>query len=356
MAVTRRTLQLQQQIRDDLDLIVDAQTRDLVAAWADAWDEISPDLTATLLDMLVAGERVTRAQLLRSTRLQGALAVIREQLQGLSRDAGVRIVGDLQAVIDTAGAAQASVIDSQLPPNFMSADDLAAWSRVDARQLDAIVRRSTEQITSRLRPMPGEQYQVVRRELIRGVAAGSNPRETARRMVRRAEKGFNGGLNRAMVISRTETLDAHREGARVGRLQHVGVLAGWTWTCAMDANTCPSCWAHHGEVYPADVFGPDDHPQGRCAAVPKAWSWADLGLDIEEPPSLLPDAEATFNDLDEETQRQILGPRRFEAWQAGEYPMSAWSVKRSADGWRDSWTVSPVPQPSSGGRSSRSAA
>ena len=355
MAITAETLRLQRELRQILDRILDRQTRDLVAAHADAWDEVAPDLTATLLEMLVAGPRVTRAQLLRSQRLRRALAVIKAQLEELAGQAGARIVADLEQVIDTAGAAQASVIDSQLPPNFMTADELAAWSRVDDRQIAAIVSRSTEQITSLMRPIPAEQYQVVRRELIRGVAAGSNPRVTAARIVRRTERRFVGGLNRALVIARTETLDAHREAARLGRGQHADVLGGWTWVSALDARTCPSCWAMHGSVHAVDVFGPDDHQQGRCTAMPTTKSWAELGIDVEEPPSLLPSATDRFEQLDEDTQRSILGQRRFDAWQGGDFPLDSWSVRRSNDGWRDSRVVAAAPQPS-GGRLSRSAA
>ena len=38
----------------------------------------------------------------------------------------------------------------------------------------------------------------------------------------------------------------------------------------------------------------------------------------------------------------ILGPKRFAAWQAGDYPVEAWSVRRSTAGWRDSFHVGPV--------------
>lgn len=355
MPITDRTLRLEQDLRDALQAITDTQTRDLVRAWATAWDEIAPDLTAALLEQLVAGEQISRAQLLRSTRLRAALAVVADQLQALAATSQVRIVGDLQAVVDTAGAAQASVIDSQLPLNFMSPDDLAAWSRVDANQVTAIVTRATEQITSLHKPLAPAAYDVVRRELIRGVAAGSNPRETARRMVRRAERvGFNGGLTRALVISRTETLDAHREAARLGRIAHADVLGGWTWLARLDGRTCPSCWSRHGTVHPVDEQGPNDHQQGRCTAVPTTKSWADLGIDVEEPPSLLPDAATRFAALSPAAQREVLGPARHAAWARGEFPMDAWSVRRTTDGWRDSYGVAPVPP--SGGRSSRTAA
>lgn len=351
MAFTRETLGLQEQIRRDLENITDAQTRDLVRAWATAWDEITPDLTEALLEQLVAGERISRARLLRSTRLRNALQIVADQLAELAKTSQVRIVGDLQQVVDTAGAAQASVIDTQLPPSAPQLVDLDAWSRVDERQIAAIVQRSTEQITALHRPLAPEAYEIVRRELIRGVSAGSNPKVTAARMLRRAERyGFNGGLTRALVISRTETLDAHREGARLGRTPHADVLGGWTWLAKLDSRTCPSCWGQHGSVHPLDEHGPDDHQQGRCAAVPTTKPWADLGFDIEEPPSLLPDAASLFEGLPSEKQLEILGPGRYAAWVRGEFPMDAWSVRRTTPGWRDSYGVAPVPK-SSGGRS-----
>lgn len=351
MAITRRTLRLEEQLRDELAKVTDAQARDLVSAWVDAWDEISPDLSGVLLDMLLAGDRVTRTQLLRSTRLRKALAVIADHLDTLATDAGVRITSDLQAVIDAAGGAQASVIDSQLPPNAPELVDLDAWSKVDERQISAIVERSAEQITALTKPLSAEAYDAVRRELIRGVASGSNPRETARRIVARAERRFNGGLNRALVIARTETLDAHRAGARLGRMQHADVLSGWTWLSALDTRTCPSCWGQHGSVHPIEEPGPHDHQQGRCTAVPTTKSWADLGFaDIEEPPSLIPDASARFEGLSSTEQLAILGPARYEAWVRGEYPMGGWSRRRTTDGWRDSFVVAPAPVQSGGRR------
>jgi len=357
MAITERTLRLQAQLKAELDRILDAQTRDLVRAWVTAWDEIEPDLTAALLEQLVAGDAVTRTQLLRSTRLRSALTVVRHQLEDLAAQAGIRITGDLGAVIDAAGGAQASVIDSQLPPHAEQLVDLQAWSRVDARQVTAIVERSTQQITSSLRPLAPQTYDVVRRELIRGVAAGSNPRETARRMVARANQRFEGqlGLTRALVISRTETLDAHRTAAALGQEQHADVLAGWEWLAELDSRTCPSCWGKHGSRHPLDEPGPFDHHQGRCTRCAVTKSWVDLGFDLPEPASLMPDAEARFNALSQAEQKQVLGPARYDAWAAGDFPMDSWSVRRSNDGWRDSWVPAKAPG-QSGGRSSRTAA
>lgn len=355
MAVTARTVRMVEDLRTQLDTIVDTQARELVRAWATALDEVLPDLNAALVDLLTtSGARITRTQMLRSQRLMAAVAIIADTLEALAAQAGIRITGDLQQVIDTAGAAQASIIDSQLPPDSRLVD-AAGWDRVDARQIEAIVTRSTQRIISSLDPLPSEVMAVVRRELIRGVAAGSNPRATAARMVRRVEGHVNGrwGLTRALNIARTETLDAYRAAARTSRLQHADVLGGWTWGCRLDDRSCPSCWAMHGTVFAVDAPGPEDHPQGRCVAIPNPKPWAELGIDAEEPPSLLPDASTKFDTLTVNEQQSILGPKRYSAWTRGEYPMDAWTARRANPDWRPSYQVSPAP---SGGRRSRTAA
>jgi hypothetical protein len=175
-------------------------------------------------------------------------------------------------------------------------------------------------------------------------------------MVQRAEGRFNGklGLSRALVISRTETLDAHRAAAALGMSQHADVLQDWQWHAKLDTLTCASCWAQHGTAYPLSEPGPLDHQCGRCSRLPRTKPWAELGFDIDEPPSVLPNAAQLFTELDAADKLKILGPARYKAYVAGDFPIEAWSVRRSSDGWRDSHVVARAPQ--SGGRVSRSAA
>jgi len=361
VAITRRTLRLTHDMRDAIDRIVDARTRALVSAWAAAWDEIAPDLTQLLVDMLTSGDKITRTQLLRSTRLRGALVVIAEHLRRLGMEAGVSIVGDLDDLIEAAGGAQASIIDSQLPPGFMDADALASWSRVDPEQVAAIIDRSTGQILAKTRPVAADTYDAIRRELMRGIAAGPGPRDTAYRMVRRVENRFNFGLTRALVVARTEMPDAHRHAAMLGRQAHADVLTGWTWVCALDTRTCESCLAQNGSVHPISEPGPFDHHQGRCVGVPTTKSWRDLGIDIPEPESVLPDARAWFDDLPAERQLQIMGPARLELLQSGQIGWDDLSTRRTTPEWRDSWHPTPLRDlrriaAQRGGRASPSAA
>lgn len=355
MAYTAQTNRLVDRLRAEVNAVADQQVRDLTEAWVAAWNEVQPDLKATLLDMLTLSDRVTRAQLMRSQRLLQVLTIIKDHLDTLAENGQARIIGDLQKVIDLAGGAQKSVIDSQLPPEGKHLIDLADWTRVDKASIEAIVTRSTEQITSTFKPLSAAADKAVRRELVRGYAAGTSPRATAARIVARAEGGFNGGLTRALAVARTETLDASRQGAVLGRIQNADVLAGWAWHCDLGPRSCLACIAMDGTVFPVDYPGPDDHVNGACTATPITRSWSDLGFEnMDEPDPVRQSGAEWFDGLDEDTQRQILGPSRFAAYQAGDYPVSQWVTVRENPGWRDSIQVSKAPQ--SSGRAASSAA
>jgi hypothetical protein len=179
MPLTTDALQLQAELDAAVDRIVDQQTRDLVRAWATAWDEVAGDLRDTVVAIAAdtaADEPVPRARFARSARLQLILAYIGQQLTTLAADAGVRIVQDVEQVVADAAGAQSALIDAMLP------DALPAAVRplpVETSALDLIVKRTTEQITSQLKPLQPAAYDAVRRELIRGVAAGIRPRDVA---------------------------------------------------------------------------------------------------------------------------------------------------------------------------------
>lgn len=344
MAVTRQTLRHIARLRNDLDAILNGTTRTLVGAWADAFDEVKADLDTAVRDLLDAAKdgRVTRAQAMRSQRLARALAKVSSRLQRLADTAGVTITGDLEGVVERTIAAQADIVATQLPAGERELVD--AWSRVDDRQIEAIVNRSTKAIVSGLDPLPGDVMSVVRRELIRGVAAGTNPRATARRMVARVEGHVNGrwGLSRALTIARTETISAHREAALQSRKANADVLAGWRWQCDLSARTCPACLSKHGETYSVDTPGPDGHPNCRCTAALITRSWKDLGFDVEEPADIFPDARQWFDAQPEATQVAIMGQQRLDLLKSGDVSWDALATKQRNPGWRDSWQVTPL--------------
>jgi hypothetical protein len=343
VAVTAEALRLQAELDAQVQNVTDAHTRALVAAWVAAWAEVSGDLQQTLEELLTGSAnnagRLTRLTMLRSVRLRGMLQIIARHLSDLADEARITITSDLRKVVADAVTAQRQILAAQLPDGAV---DLLADRQVTDRALAAIVRRTTEQITSDLQPLSRTAYAAVRRELIRGVAVGSGPRQTAARMVQRAEGGFNGGLTRALVISRTEMLDAHRVAAAEEQALHADVLAGWIWLCHLSPRTCPSCLVKHGTFHELDEPGPQDHPQGRCARMPKVKGWAELGFDVDEPDDHVPDAREFFDGLTRDQQVAMLGRRRYDLLMSGAIEWDDLTTRRTTSGWRDSWVVTPV--------------
>lgn len=347
MAVNQATIAEAIAQKEYLKLVADQRAAALVEAWAAAWDEISADLTRTIEQMATeaaAGtQRVSRPNQLRRNRQ--ALGIASEQLADLCQQTGIAVAADAQKLIQRGIADQRMLAATQLRPTM----DLD-WTRVDARQVQQIVQRTTEQITVRTWHLQDDATKAMKRELARGLAAGDNPRVAARRMVGRVNGEFNGGLARAQVIARTEQVDAYRRAAQASQDANRDVLAGWQWVATLGPRTCPSCIAHHGEMHDLDEPGPLDHHQGRCARVPVTKSWEELGFKgIKETRTELQpgDGERWFARQDEDTQRSIMGDKRFEAWKDGRFPAEQWSQRKENPDWRPSYHVG-TPTPPAG--------
>lgn len=342
MTITPETLALAADTRNQVRSLSDQQVRELVAAWVNTWQGLEPEYVASIGDVLADASNgyVSAAKVRANSRLRQALDITLTELQGLAEQANLTISAALPDAVSLGGAGTTAVITSQLPA--VGASLVTAWDRVDPNTLAAIVRRSTEQIHSSTRPLAADAVRSMKANLIRGVAVGANPNVTARRMVKQAESGFNGGLERALVIARTETLDAHRAGSLAAAKQNTDLLTGWVWSASLDARTCPSCLANHGSEHAVDEPGPIDHHQGRCARIDKTKSWRDLGFDIAEPADTFPDAREWFDNLAPDTQRTIMGPERLQLLQSGQIGWDDLTTRRSTDGWRDSMHITPV--------------
>lgn len=344
MSWTDDSSALVNRLRSYLTGVTDAHTREQVTAWVRAWDDVAPDLEAALNELALQATdgRIRRADAIKSQRLLNAITVIQDRLGTLVDGSAASIVDQLSDVVDYAGGMQERIIASQLPR--AAAADISAWSRVSAVTIDAMVARTTGRIEKATRPLSAEAGRAMRRTLVRGVAVGENPRTVAAQMVRRTEGIFNGGLSRALTIARTEMLDAHRAASAVADQANADLLSGWTWVASLGPRTCPACWGMHGQEFDLDTPGPLGHQNCRCTRAPKTKTWAELGFDIDEPPSLLPSAGDQFAALPQTEQLQVLGRSRFDAYKAGDYPMDAWATRKSNDGWRDSYVVAPAPK------------
>ena len=348
MSADKRTLEEMLAQKRRISDLQDVRQQQMVRAWARAWDEINAELQRTITQMMAEAENgtplVSRARRLRHQRT--ALRLVSDRLRSLLDASSVMATADAERLIRLAGSDTWRLLQQQLPTVEQSAARATVTlQRVDADQIEQIVERSTQQITAEHLALSREADRAMRRELTRALAVGDNPREAARRMVAAVQGEFDGGLARALVIARTEQVDAYRAAAKAQQDANSDVLRGWQWVCTLSARSCPSCVSHHGEIHPLSEPGPQDHHQGRCARLPLTKSWAELGFKgIKEPkPALRPgDGLRWLNQQPPDVQRQVLGSGRYAAWKAGDYPPSRWSVKRSTPGWRDSWGVGPI--------------
>ena len=351
MALNRDVQRLERALYEALGDHLTAYQRALVNAWAVAWAEVGGDVKAALLDLASANTtgRVTRTQIIRSQRLQAALDRMADALERAIGRAGLALPDTLRQSIQAVADAEAAMLAAQLPAEIGAALTLPVGVRVvgaDDAQIAAIIDRTTQVIQKQTYPLAREARVAIKRELLRGITVGANPREAARRAFAGIEQQWNGGLNRAMVIARTEMLTAHRTAAQTVDLANADIVTEWRWEAHLGPRTCRSCFANHGKRFPIEVPGPNDHQQGRCARIPITKSWAELGIKgVREPKPLAGrNAEAYFNRLSESNQRAILGNRGYEAWKAGKYPMSAWTEERENPGWHAAWYATTPPK------------
>ena len=299
--------------------LIDEVSDEVLLMWARAWTDLRAQIEAEV-------ERRGQARMLTySADYAGArLVEVAQRSSAVLADAARRL-------IELSLADAAALIGAQLPANW-------PLNRPAKPELDAIVQRATTQITSRMWALSDEATEAMRRRLMQGVAAGRNPRDTARLMVRDVQGDFDGGLARAQVIARTETIDAYRAGAKAHHEANSDVLAGWVWLANLSARTCPSCVAMHGTEHDLDEPGPLDHPQGRCSRMPLVKPELVPGA----PKPVIESGPEWLARQPEGVQRSVLGPRRFEAWQDGNYPASRWAVRRESPDWRASYAPGPI--------------
>lgn len=347
MPVTNSTLELLDGLTVHVDSALEAVDRAVLASWARAWTEVAVEWEAALADLVAAsedGQWPSARQVRRARRAGEAMRVTLAAVERASRELGLTVSRSLSTLVPEAAEWELRLLGSQVPQSTARGVNLlAGLERVDERQLDAIVRRTMFGVTADAAVLPSFVTTTIQSVLVRGVAVGESPREAAAEMLRRLRGVFDLGQTRALVIARTEMLDAHRAAGLASDLANRSVLSKWQWVTTLDARTCIGCLAMHGREYPVDTPGPLGHQQCRCVRVPVTKSWAELGFTgIEEPPSLLPDARAWFDTLPPATQERIAGRQRLALYLDGHVSWEDLATRRTNPGWRDSFVPTPL--------------
>lgn len=343
MSITSDTQRVERELRLAIRTAVDDETRALVRAWDRAWRSIVAEWEAAVADVLNTEGPKTIGQIRRLNRARNAVTAATNSITKLLADQAARLPGAVKGITDTTAALNARLIATQMPATEGTQGQLTVrFDRVNPEALDAIVTRTTQRITSQTRPLSKKATEQMLRTLVGSIPEGLSPREAARRIMRALEGKFNGGLARALTITRTEMLDAYRAAAGAQQKANKDVLAGWVWSAQLDNTTCASCVALHGTEHELSEAGPWDHQNGRCARTPLVKPWSELGFDLTEPPSTIVTGPDWFANQPEATQLAILGPERLELLQGGKTSWPDLSSKRTVSGWRDSYGPTPM--------------
>ena len=333
---------------------VDAVTAAAVNQYVAAWASVRDDLTRAAAEAARIAQETgnTRSPAAyRTARLNKVMDELTTQLQRLGMSTGVQVTNVVPPVM-------------AVPQQVLRELEVAgapALNRVPAGELQAIIRRQQEAIASRYLVLSVEAEAGLRDSLLRGIARGSSPDATARDMLRttaaataqrlgissaadlegaaagivaEVRASFAGGMQRALVLARTELIDASRVATTASYLASPDVVQGWEWMATLDKRTCPACWGMHGQVFAPDVHQ-EGHQQCRCTQSP---------LLVGETPggNGLQDRDVAFRAMPREAQLQVLGPQRLKAYEQG-VSLDAMAQRRDANGaWRASYGVTPV--------------
>lgn len=310
----------------------DAETRrQVVEAYRTTWDGIRGLLDA-FLDRLAraqaSGMPVRVSWLYEQRRLQELLTLIDQQILSFS-GAAAAIISTAQRLAMNLGGEQAlALIRAGGVSGAFGIFNPAALLEMIGQLQDGtpIARRIAES---------GEMVKAhIKKQLLTGVAAGTNPKEIARRIAKplNPKEGY-GVLSSAVRLARTEVLRAHREASRETYAANGDVVKGWVWLSSRSARTCAACLAMDGRVF--DTATPmGTHPNCRCVCLPY--------LVIDPPVS--DTGQAWLEGQSLETQARILGRVKpdYEAAQAfrrGEVSLADFVEERHTGLWRTSRTA-----------------
>lgn len=304
----------------------------IAKAYGKAWRAIRQDiekLTKQITAMRARGDDVPQSWLLRERRLEKLTAQIKVEMDKFSEIADAEIQQTQRKAIASALDESVELMRSAIgavPPEinlaFTKLPTAAFESLVGTMQNGAPLRVALDKISPQVSAAVADA-------LTSGLARGLGIQRIARDI--RNAGGI--GLKRALRISRTEILRAYRIASTDTYKANNDIVKGWIWTSGLGRRTCASCWALHGTFHGLDETL-NDHPQGRCVAVPKTKTWAEMGYpDMPDNTIEIEDGESQFARLSADEQREILGEAAYQAYRSGAVRLTDFAGERVDPEW-----------------------
>lgn len=229
----------------------------IASQWQAAFARILAGLRALFAAMQSAeqrGETVNLAWLYQSLRLQQALHLIEGEMQTFSQQSSLVVQGQVVQA-QQSGRQDGQALVQQAQPGISANQSLMT-------SLDI------SQSTSRFAMMPADATARAKSTLLDGAANGKGPSQIASRL----QLVLAMSLGVALCVSRTEAMDAYRDGSLAVYQANSETVTGWRWLA--EPGACPDCESMNGSTHPLDE-PMDEHPNGRCVPLPITKNGAD---------------------------------------------------------------------------------
>lgn len=263
--------------------------------------------------------QVTDEMLRRLAQYQALVAAMESELRDVALQAEPRF--EEQAATGAAsgllfGAAMLMAVRRKRPDPLTGA---ALRQAIAERALENIIStgRAGKPLRQLLRAHSGRSATAVRSVLLQGIRGGASPERIATNMIR---SGFGSSYQQALLISRDQQNRIFREATRQAFIE--AGIEQYVRVAKHDNRTCPACLALDGTIYSVNELI-ETHPQCRCKLVPVI---AGYGLNRRS-------GQEYFESLSPQTQRRMLGPGKYEAWEQGKFRFSDLATVKRNPTW-----------------------
>lgn len=305
--------------RIKMDALDNNVINDLANRWLGIERSLSSDIAALAEEMArrtAAGETITQQMVWKAKRYQIIERQLEAEVKKYNKDYAIGRIADAQEMAATIGidSAQAAIFASY--PSPLS----ASFNRVNVGAVESLIGFAGDgtPLKKLLDKAVGDASDGVVDAMLAGLGKGDGAFAIAKAMA----DGMGLGLDRSLLIARTETNRAYRSGS-VQQYRESGVVSGFMRLVKKDG-ACVACLMLDGETFDTESEL-DDHPNGRCTCVPIV-----RGM---EPPEWERGPD-WFENQSEEKQREILGSTRFDMWKNGT-PLNAFVTHSHSRDWGD---------------------
>jgi len=309
---------------DDMESVL---MRDMARRWLVIEGGLDADISALAQEMArrtAAGETITKQMVWRAERYQIIKARLADEMKKYNLDYASGAISTAQRQYASLGINAAQDAITAMYPSPLS----AAFNRINVGAVESMIGFAGD--GSPLRTLLVKDYGAAADglldALINGLGRGLGPAQIGRDMA----DGMGMGLDRALLIARTEAARAYRT-ASTQQYRDSGVVTGFM-RLVKKATACSACLMLDGERFELEdeLY---DHPRGKCDVIcvvegvrPPTW---ERGQDwfAAQPP---------------EEQQRILGLERYQLWKDGQIKLSDLARKTHNDVWGDSPRIATI--------------